>query len=99
MNSIWENTIGLQHKHRNLAVEERLNEGLLAHVRGGKRKHHQSTVCPLMKKNICFIARATDKEGLLNVAKQYCNSVLNISCGACKKCGETGHLAKDCRNF
>merc|ERR1711933_477592 len=98
MNSIWENTIGLQNEHNNTAVEERLNEGLLAHVRGTKQKRDRTISSDLLSKTNCFGNGDTDLESLLFIAKQRNINSSSLR-GACKKCSEVGHLTKDCKNF
>merc|ERR1712050_766358 len=98
INSIWQDTIGLQNEHNNLAVEDRLNEGLLAHVRGIERKRDLAINCNLdkmMSLNNC----AMNSERLQKILKLQNDSNPEHRRGSCKKCFEIGHLTKDCRNL
>merc|ERR1712232_847482 len=99
MNSMWENTIGLQNEHNNAAVEDRLNEGLLAHVRGSKRKHDHITASKNILRTSTFSTTHTDPERILRSLKQQNMNSSRLTRGICRRCGETGHLTKDCRNY
>merc|ERR1711959_321031 len=71
MNSIWEKTIGLQHEHNNTAVEERLNKGLLAHVRGAKIKREHTSIRNSANKTINLGMKTTDLENFLGIIKHH----------------------------
>merc|ERR1712217_140539 len=85
MNNIWENTIGLQNEHNNKAVENRLNNGLLAHVRGIKNKHdNKATYSSKISKN-SFAKNTKNLENLLDITrKQYEENFSNTPRGTCK---------------
>ncbi|KAK9815114.1 hypothetical protein WJX73_007989 [Symbiochloris irregularis] len=93
-NSMWTNTIGQQAETgTNSAIEAAIN----APSHGPGRTARRAAAAEAVKQAGGFNSAVDNYESLLNLARSQ-GAVGASNRGACKKCGQLGHLTKQCRN-
>lgn len=97
-NSMWENVIGIteQQAGTNTGVEALINAPTIGGGRKATQARRQAAAEAVMATG-GFDTSITNYQSLLAIAKQQ-GAVGQGSRGACKVCGQTGHLTKQCRN-
>eukprot|EP00884_Botryococcus_braunii_P018183 jgi/Botrbrau1/5048/Bobra.37_1s0014.1 len=96
-NSMWTNTIGQAPDAQagsNSAIEAALN----APTHGGGRKARQQAAANVVAQTDGFNTAVHSYESLLVLARSQ-GAVGGQNRGACKVCGQLGHLTKQCRNM
>lgn len=92
--SIWTNAVGLEQEGgNNAAVENSLN----APQFGGGRASRRAAAAEVVEKTGGFNTSVEDYQALLSLARSQ-GAVGGQNRGACKICGQLGHLTKQCRN-
>ncbi|DBB14605.1 hypothetical protein WJX82_009357 [Trebouxia sp. C0006] len=92
--SIWTNAVGLEREGgNNAAVEGSLN----APQAGGGRASRRAAAAEVVEKTGGFDTSVEDYQALLSLARSQ-GAVGGQNRGACKICGQLGHLTKQCRN-
>jgi hypothetical protein len=95
---MWENVIGIteQQAGTNTGVEALINAPTIGGGRKATQARRQAAAEAVMATG-GFDTSITNYQSLLAIAKQQ-GAVGQGSRGACKNCGQTGHLTKQCRN-
>jgi len=98
--TMWENVIGVVNEERgtNARVEAMLNAPQHGHTLGKDRKARREAAAAAMKATGNFDTEITDYESLLSLAKSQGVVGDGEKRGACRICGQMGHLTKQCRN-
>eukprot|EP00890_Picochlorum_soloecismus_P000926 jgi/Picsp_1/1834/NSC_05301-R1_cax-interacting protein 4 len=98
--AMWENVIGVVNEERgtNARVEAMLNAPQHGHSLGKDRKARREAAAAAMKATGNFDTEITDYESLLSLAKSQGVVGDGEKRGACRICGQLGHLTKQCRN-
>ncbi|KAL0019758.1 hypothetical protein WJX79_001625 [Trebouxia sp. C0005] len=92
--SIWTNAVGLEREGgNNAAVEGSLNAPQV----GGGRASRRAAAAEVVEKTGGFDTSVEDYQALLSLARSQ-GAVGGQNRGACKICGQLGHLTKQCRN-
>lgn len=96
--SMWEDVIGIVNEERgtNAGVEALINAPKYKGGRESKQARKAAAAEAVMATG-AFDTALTDYESLLSLAKSQ-GAVGSSNRGACKICGELGHLTKQCRN-
>jgi hypothetical protein len=95
-NSIWSNTIGIEHEQgTNAAIEATLP----APMRGGPGRAAKRQAAQDLMAATGYQPSVTSYEGLIALAKASGQGVDTGARGACKICGGLGHLTKQCKNM
>lgn len=97
-NAMWENVIGIteQQAGTNTGVEALINAPTIGAGRKATQARRQAAAEAVMATG-GFDTSITNYQSLLAIAKQQ-GAVGAGSRGACKTCGQLGHLTKQCRN-
>ncbi len=97
-NSMWENVIGIteQQAGTNTGVEALINAPTIGGGRKATQARRQAAAEAVMATG-GFDSSITNYQSLLALAKQQ-GAVGSGTRGACKVCGQMGHLTKQCRN-
>lgn len=97
--AMWESVIGLKNEERgaNAEVEAMLNAPKRGSHGEGKKKR-QAAAAEAMKVTGNFDTGVTDYDSLLSLAKSQGALGEAVNRGACRVCGQVGHLTKQCRN-
>jgi hypothetical protein len=97
-NSMWENVIGIteQQAGTNTGVEALINAPTIGGGRKATQARRQAAAEAVMATG-GFDTSITNYQSLLAMAKQQ-GAVGSGTRGACKVCGQMGHLTKQCRN-
>lgn len=97
--AMWESVIGLKNEERgaNAEVEAMLNAPKRGFHGEGKKKR-QAAAAEAMKATGNFDTGVTDYDSLLSLAKSQGALGEAVNRGACRVCGQVGHLTKQCRN-
>lgn len=97
-NAMWENVIGVTHEMQgtNQGVEALINAPTIGGGRKATLARRQAAAEAVMATG-GFDTSITNYQSLLAIAKQQ-GAVGSGARGACKVCGQTGHLTKQCRN-
>ena len=98
--AMWENVIGVVNEERgtNARVEAMLNAPQHTSNLGKDRKARREAAAAAMKATGNFDTEITDYESLLSLAKSQGVVGDGEKRGACRICGQLGHLTKQCRN-
>lgn len=94
--SIWTKTIGLEENPQagsNAAVEAHIN----APSHGAGRAARRAAAAQAVMQTGAFDTDVTSYESLLNIARSQ-GAVGSQNRGACRICGQLGHLTKQCKN-
>ncbi|KAK9842446.1 hypothetical protein WJX81_000563 [Elliptochloris bilobata] len=94
-NSMWNNTIGVTSAQlgTNTAVEAYIN----APEAGGGRAARRAAAAQIVEQTGGFDSAVNNYESLLSLARSQ-GALGGQNRGACKRCGQLGHLTKQCRN-
>lgn len=97
---MWESVIGLKNDERgaNAGVEALLNAPRVKQGMVQARKSRQTAAAEAMKVTGNFNTEVSDYDSLIRLAKEQGAVGNNERRGACKVCGQVGHLTKQCRN-
>lgn len=97
-NAMWENVIGISNEQAgtNQGVEALINAPTIGGGRKAAQARRQAAAEAVMATG-GFDTSVTNYASLLAIAKQQ-GAVGTATRGACKICGQTGHLTKQCRN-
>lgn len=97
-NSMWENVIGMTNEQAgsNAGVEALINAPTIGGGRKATQARRQAAAEAVLATG-GFDTSITNYQSLLAIAKQQ-GAVGTGSRGACKVCGQTGHLTRQCRN-
>lgn len=97
--AMWESVIGLKNEERgaNAQVEAMLNAPTRGSHGEGKKKR-QAAAAEAMKATGNFDTGVTDYDSLLSLAKSQGALGEAVNRGACRVCGQVGHLTRQCRN-
>ncbi|PSC67345.1 CAX-interacting 4 [Micractinium conductrix] len=95
---MWENVIGITNDQAgtNTGVEALINAPTIGGGRKATQARRQAAAEAVLATG-GFDTSITNYQSLLAMAKQQ-GAVGTGACGACKICGQTGHLTKQCRN-
>lgn len=97
-NAMWENVIGMTNEQAgsNAGVEALINAPTIGGGRKATQARRQAAAEAVLATG-GFDTSITNYQSLLAIAKQQ-GAVGSGARGACKVCGQTGHLTKQCRN-
>jgi hypothetical protein len=97
---MWESIIGLKNEERgaNAGVEAMLQAPRLKQGLAQSKKSRQTAAAEAMKVTGNFNTGVHDYDSLMKLAKEQGAVGTNERRGACKVCGQVGHLTKQCRN-
>lgn len=97
---MWESVIGLKNEERgaNAGVEALLQAPRLKQGMAQAKKSRQTAAAEAMKVTGNFNTGIIDYDSLIKLAKEQGAVGQNERRGACKVCGQVGHLTKQCRN-
>lgn len=99
-NAMWQSVIGVSAEAQagnNAAVEKLIAAPQTKPSRTNQKQSRQEAAAEAMKMTSNFDTGLTDYESLLSLAKSQ-GCLGNEKRGACKICGQVGHLTKQCRN-
>lgn len=97
---MWQSVIGVSadaQKGNNAAIERIIAAPQTKPSRTNQKQSRQEAAAEAMKMTSNFDTGVTDYESLLSLAKSQ-GCLANEKRGACKICGQVGHLTKQCRN-
>lgn len=97
---MWESVIGVKNEERgaNAGVEALLNAPRVKQGMAQAKKSRQTAAAEAMKVTGNFNTEVFDYDSLISLAKAQGAVGNNERRGACKVCGQVGHLTKQCRN-
>lgn len=97
---MWESVIGVKNEERgaNAGVEALLQAPRIKQGMAQAKKSRQTAAAEAMKVTGNFNTEIHDYESLMRLAKEQGAVGNNERRGACKVCGQVGHLTKQCRN-
>ena len=97
---MWESVIGVKNEERgaNAGVEALLQAPRIKQGMAQAKKSRQTAAAEAMKVTGNFDTEIHDYESLIRLAKEQGAVGNNERRGACKVCGQVGHLTKQCRN-
>lgn len=97
-NAMWQSVIGMDSQQGgNAAVEKLIAVPATKRSHQTDKKSRQEAAAEAMKLTKNFDTSVTDYDSLLTLAKSQ-GCLGNEKRGACKICGQVGHLTKQCRN-